>query len=814
MSPPECQHPNALSDTADDSPVPSGRDREDVVAKSLVWSSPEAQQEDARNCRSADGAGESATNLESDGSELEDACDSRKLGGERALRDLASSVDVDSKSKRGGTSLRSGPAGHLPAVPGSYFAGGNGHHADPLVPKARPLRRGLHDVRIPPVPAAYYRRGASELKDLDISPPPNLPRALFSDPDDMLPQSHSPRYCRSAADGDGYERIALLQDSFRRHVGRAKADIQRTLDDMLRSVSREQRELLGPGGEALTSTTLLTSSLHASNLATDVPALANKHFRNGTAQQSAHRSPRSNSSLRVPPAPKSAETSLAIASPRSSPAGSPRSPRSGRSPKSSGVLKSSDSPLLNESLGMPVCRVSDVSREKPEEPKKQQDSPAVTTKAVFGGGETLRQQIKEALERRQYDVRDFYWETGIAQAIGRSAVFENFTMMAVMAATIWIGFTAEMDENSSTVVVVENTFALYFLFEWTVRFLSFKDKKNCMLDAWFVFDTALLCLIVLETWVMRLVNEIILNRVASESSVLRVLQMVRLTRLARLVRLLRWMPELVVLLKGIMLASRSVFFTLLLLLMIVYIFALTFRQFTDGTELGRDYFPDVPTAMVRLLMGGVLPDQAEFVLRCGADGFVYAFLSMCFVLCASLTVMNMLVGVLVDVVALVSNIENETMVIDCVRNKMEHRFDELGLDADGDGFVSKEEFQTLLMDVDTAVFLDSIGIDVMTLVEFSDVIIGENALQFHEFIGALVQMRVGNPAKVKDIIDVRKFLLNEFDHRLKTLRVHIEEVVENGLNEISRRANSSRRDRSSHASERPRSSHPSERPRS
>merc|ERR1740138_403190 len=89
--------------------------------------------------------------------------------------------------------------------------------------------------------------------------------------------------------------------------------------------------------------------------------------------------------------------------------------------------------------------------------------------------------------------------------------------------------------------------------------------------------------------------------VGLDATMLRLFRLVRLSRMARMARLLRWMPELMILLKGLWLASRSVFFTLVLLVGTIYIFALVFRQITDGTALGEAYFSTVPVSMGSLL---------------------------------------------------------------------------------------------------------------------------------------------------------------------------------------------------------------------
>ena len=57
------------------------------------------------------------------------------------------------------------------------------------------------------------------------------------------------------------------------------------------------------------------------------------------------------------------------------------------------------------------------------------------------------------------------------------------------------------------------------------------------------------------------------------ASVLRVARVLRVLRTARMARLVRLMPELMILIKGMMVACRSVFFTLVLLLLFTYVFS-------------------------------------------------------------------------------------------------------------------------------------------------------------------------------------------------------------------------------------------------
>merc|ERR1719408_40524 len=110
---------------------------------------------------------------------------------------------------------------------------------------------------------------------------------------------------------------------------------------------------------------------------------------------------------------------------------------------------------------------------------------------------------------------------------------------------------------------------------------------------------------ILETWIITAIvaiSETEGNNALGDLSMLRMARMVKLFRMARMARILRMVPELVVLIKTIGVASRSVFFFFIFWLIIIYVFSVLFRQVTKGTDVGDLYFSTVPNAMNTLLL--------------------------------------------------------------------------------------------------------------------------------------------------------------------------------------------------------------------
>merc|ERR1712226_20181 len=99
--------------------------------------------------------------------------------------------------------------------------------------------------------------------------------------------------------------------------------------------------------------------------------------------------------------------------------------------------------------------------------------------------------------------------------------------------------------------------------------------------------------------------------------------------------------------KGMASAARSVFFMLVLLTLVMYLYAITFRQLTSGLDFEHSeiYFRSIPTAMVSLLLDGVLPDNAEMTYNLARDHWGLGVLHVSFILISSLTILNMLIGI-------------------------------------------------------------------------------------------------------------------------------------------------------------------------
>ena len=325
---------------------------------------------------------------------------------------------------------------------------------------------------------------------------------------------------------------------------------------------------------------------------------------------------------------------------------------------------------------------------------------------MFVDAAEMKEKLRANMCKPQYDVCDFYFTSGIFQKVARSPIFEKFTLAVIAFNALWISI--DTDHNNAEVLldaavifqVAEHGFCFYFSFEWLMRYKSFRRKRDGLKDAWFVFDSCLVFMMVVETWVMTTVMVVSGGGGGGgmgNASILRMARLLRLSRMARMARLLRAMPELLILIKGMVAAVRSVFFTLALLTLMLYIYAIAFRQLTAETEIGFKHFDSVPAAMHTLLLDGAFMDSLGERARQLQDvSLLYLFLFYMFVLMASLTVMNMLIGVLCEVISAVASTEKERLNVAFVKEKLQEIMTQTGLDENGDGQFSKAEFMQIL----------------------------------------------------------------------------------------------------------------------
>eukprot|EP00927_Polykrikos_kofoidii_P073257 TRINITY_DN6930_c0_g1_i5.p1 TRINITY_DN6930_c0_g1~~TRINITY_DN6930_c0_g1_i5.p1 ORF type:complete len:902 (+),score=185.91 TRINITY_DN6930_c0_g1_i5:73-2778(+) len=407
---------------------------------------------------------------------------------------------------------------------------------------------------------------------------------------------------------------------------------------------------------------------------------------------------------------------------------------------------------------------------EPKEEKKQ---------GHFVDAAAMKERVRARIAKPKYDVSIYYKDYGVWPVIAKDANFEKATLFVIITNALWIA--ADTNYNKHELLyqakpvfqIAENLFCAFFGFEWFVRMMSFRRKLDGLRDAWFVFDGTMVTVMIFETWAFTLV---VINTqqdgAVPGTQIVRFARIMRLSRMCRMARLLRAMPELFVMIKGLFAAARSVFFTLVLLAVLLLIFAIAFKQLTFNTKLGDDLFPNIGQGMYVLLVHGTLLLSADVKAKqivTEGGPLLEAFFFL-FILFAAILLMNMLIGVLCEVVSYVAGHEKEAMLIALVQEKMTEVM--VLIDEDGGGTISRDEFMQILDQSEAVECLQEVGVDVVGLVDCCDFIFGDEGesakeageeaeeveLTLPEFMEVVLSLRGTNNATVKDMVDFRKLI--------------------------------------------------------
>lgn len=416
----------------------------------------------------------------------------------------------------------------------------------------------------------------------------------------------------------------------------------------------------------------------------------------------------------------------------------------------------------------------------------------------FADPEQIKNEVRKNVfsDVPPYSVFDFYYETGCFQWIAKHSVFENMTLAVISLNAVYIAIDTDwnkprplesqasndLQQSHLGFQIMEHFFCAYFTAEWIVRFAAFQNKCNCARDGWFVFDTLLVFMMVVETWAMPIAS--LLSEGGDKGSPLgntAVLRLFRLLRLSRLMRMLRSFSELMILVRGMVQAMTSVFYVMCLLVIITYIFAIAFTQLSVGTECGEKYFANVAKAMYTLLIHATfMDDMAAWTDDLRVEYWPLLALALVFVCLASLTLMNMLVGVLCEVVSAVAAAEKEEMHAEKMAKRMMGAFKDL--DENGDEQISYAEFSKLMAKPDAIACLKEQDVNPLQVVDLADMFFFEDGnpkkLTFAEFMGILMDLREVNQARVKDIWNLGSQIKAQRGKDQKLLDMRFEEVRE------------------------------------
>lgn len=373
-------------------------------------------------------------------------------------------------------------------------------------------------------------------------------------------------------------------------------------------------------------------------------------------------------------------------------------------------------------------------------------------------------------------------------ALGRiasSQLFEQVTVGVIVLNAIEIGWDADYSarwhvpgsvwDGPLGFVITTIFFSVYFTLEIVIRFLSYRVKWRCLCDPWFVFDAGLVALMLVENFVLPFLAG---RNGLGQLSVLRLL---RLLRIARMVKLMRAFPQLMMIIRGISAALKAVVWSGVLMLLFTLTAAIVFTSIyhqglqsdEDVVASGdtiRDFFGSTSKSMLSLLVMGTILDDVTACsnsIREKNDLWMLT-LFLCYILLNSFTLLNMLTGILVDVVGNTAEGENDRLVQAGVMESVHRIF--VQMDQDGSGVITQSELMAMKEDESVMNALRKLGIkekhfDMYVELLFETHTQGGNepTFDFEALMETILCLRPGARINALDFAAFKRCLLSDLD---------------------------------------------------
>eukprot|EP00928_Gymnodinium_smaydae_P032438 TRINITY_DN23492_c0_g1_i1.p1 TRINITY_DN23492_c0_g1~~TRINITY_DN23492_c0_g1_i1.p1 ORF type:complete len:547 (-),score=105.26 TRINITY_DN23492_c0_g1_i1:50-1690(-) len=363
-----------------------------------------------------------------------------------------------------------------------------------------------------------------------------------------------------------------------------------------------------------------------------------------------------------------------------------------------------------------------------------------------------------------------YRENGIFQRIAKSPAFDNAAIFMIILNALWI--PVDMDLNDSMTLfdarlefqIVENFFCVVFILELVIRFCAFQKKCHAFREKWFLFDFFMVMTMVLDSWVLSCIVYFSGQQGPDGLRMISFLRVVRLLRVTRMARLARMVPELLMMTHGMLAGLRSVCTAAVLLAGVTYVFAIVMRQITEDSELGTRYFHNVPASIYTLLGESMIPDNFMMLNALWEEHWYIGLTFFIFLFFSSLTIMNMLIGLICEVLHNASLSQKADVDVEKMTRKLQSILK--AIDADYNGMISKKEFMNILYSKEAVKLLQQVGVDVHAILEDIDHIFAGGStseLPFEDFKEIMLSFRATNATTMRGLANVRKMLRASFE---------------------------------------------------
>jgi len=222
--------------------------------------------------------------------------------------------------------------------------------------------------------------------------------------------------------------------------------------------------------------------------------------------------------------------------------------------------------------------------------------------------------------------------TNLLFKIKESSIFQSCVIFIIIINAITLGIsTYNLDVFLINIIkVLDYSITIFFVIEIIIRFIGEPSKKNFFKNGWNIFDSTIVLISLIP--------------IPNNSSFL----LLRLLRVFRVLRIISVIPELKKIIEALLSSIKRVFYIGLLLFIILYIYA------TVGSILfssdNPERWSDVGVSMITLFQVLTLSSWEQVMLPLQDIywwSWIYFF---SFIIICGITMLNLLIAVLVDVV--------------------------------------------------------------------------------------------------------------------------------------------------------------------
>ena len=211
-------------------------------------------------------------------------------------------------------------------------------------------------------------------------------------------------------------------------------------------------------------------------------------------------------------------------------------------------------------------------------------------------------------------------------------LFQNIVIFVIILSAFLVGVsTFEISDSLISIFkIMDLLITLFFIIEIVIRYIAEPIKKDFFKNGWNIFDTIIVIVSVIP--------------VGPDSSIL----LLRLMRIFRVLRLISAVPELKELIEALLQSIKRVFYVSLLLFIILYIYA-SFGSILFSED-DPERWKDLGISMITLVQVLTLSSWEQVMLPIQKIYWWSWIYFYSFVAIGSITILNLIIAVLVDVI--------------------------------------------------------------------------------------------------------------------------------------------------------------------